>query len=84
MQFGDTTIEARLDPRTEEWAEEVLAVYDEFEFERTEDAFIVRVVVGGNCDAVQLVGSFCRDLEDGLTEGNISPRSVTITAERKD
>lgn len=76
------TLELRLPPTIEEWAEEALAEDGDYSWDvkRTDDALIVRAVVHGNMNAVVNAQGFLRDVEETLQQANIDPMSFTLVA----
>lgn len=81
----DVRLELRLPPETEEWAEDVLESAADgmgmrIEMERTPEALVVAVTIGGNCNALMNAESFLRDVNEALQEGEIDVMDFTLTA----
>jgi len=73
QQWDDINIELRLSPSTEEWADDLLESIDSCTFvKRTDTALVARFVIGGNCDGAQNLSDVMRDVEEAMTEGEIS------------
>ncbi|HEY6731945.1 MAG TPA: hypothetical protein VI039_13095 [Solirubrobacterales bacterium] len=82
----DVHIELLLPANTEEWADELLASCDGTEVERTDDALIVRYLVGGNCDGVSNLARWLGQVEEAMQEGDIDLMEfeVKVTAHEPD
>lgn len=81
----DVTLELRLPPETEEWAESVLrapdgTLGDGWKIVRGDDALTVTTTIGGNTNALYCAESFLREVAEYLDEGNIDPMSFTLVA----
>ena len=77
------TIELRLPPQTEEWADDLLRSCESTDVERTDEALTARYEVGGNCNGITNLRMWLGDVEDAMDEGNVDPVEFDVRVREK-